>query len=58
MHTQTSQRRPPPGGFLTGPDVRDTGDAREWAESPVYPGQITALAYRCGINYIIYAMTH
>ena len=36
----------------------DIGDAWEWADSPIYPEQMTALAYRYGINYIIYAMTH
>ena len=36
----------------------DVGDAWEYADSPIYPEQMTALAYRYGINYIIYAMTH
>ena len=36
----------------------DLGDAWEWADLPEYPEQMTALAYRFGINYIIYAMTH
>jgi Domain of unknown function (DUF4159) len=36
----------------------DVGDAWEYADSPLYPEQMTALAYRYGINYIIYAMTH
>jgi len=36
----------------------DLGDAWEHADSPEYPEQMTALAYRFGINYIIYAMTH
>lgn len=36
----------------------DTGDAWEHADDPVYPEPMTALAYRIGINYIIYAMTH
>lgn len=36
----------------------DIGDAWEYADSPIYPEQMTALAYRYGINYIIYAMTH
>jgi hypothetical protein len=36
----------------------DLGDAWEHADTPEYPEQMTALAYRFGINYIIYAMTH
>jgi hypothetical protein len=36
----------------------DLGDAWEWADYPEYPEKWTALAYRFGINYIVYAMTH
>ena len=36
----------------------DMGDAWEHADDPSYPEPMTALAYRFGINYIIYAMTH
>ena len=36
----------------------DIGDAWEHADMPEYPEPMTALAYRFGINYIIYAMTH
>jgi hypothetical protein len=36
----------------------DVGDAWEFADAPKYPEQMTELAYRYGINYIIYAMTH
>lgn len=36
----------------------DVGDAWEYADSPIYPEQMTALAYRYGINYLIYSMTH
>jgi hypothetical protein len=36
----------------------DVGDAWEYADSPEYPEPMTALAYRYGINYIIYSMTH
>jgi hypothetical protein len=36
----------------------DVGDAWEYADAPEYPEQMTALAYRYGINYIIYSMTH
>ena len=37
---------------------QDVGDAWEHADWPQYPEPMTALAYRFGINYIIYAMTH
>lgn len=36
----------------------DVGDAWEFADVPYYPAAMTLLAYRYGINYIIYAMTH
>ena len=36
----------------------DVGDAWEYADSPMYPEPMTALAYRYGINYLVYAMTH
>jgi len=36
----------------------DVGDAWEFADVPYYPEPMTALAYRYGINYIIYSMTH
>ncbi len=36
----------------------DVGDAWEYADSPEYPEHMTSLAYRYGINYLIYAMTH
>ena len=36
----------------------DVGDAWEWADSPRYPERATSLAYRLGINSIIYGMTH
>ena len=36
----------------------DVGDAWEYADSPQYPEAMTTLAYRYGINYIIYSMTH
>ena len=37
---------------------QDVGDAWEHADLPEYPENMTSLAYRFGINYIIYAMTH
>ena len=36
----------------------DTGDAWEHADDPDYPVPMTALAYKFGVNYVIYAMTH
>jgi hypothetical protein len=36
----------------------DVGDAWEHADMPEYPEAMTTLAYRFGINYIIYSMTH
>jgi Domain of unknown function (DUF4159) len=36
----------------------DLGDAWEWADHPQYPEPFASLAYRIGINYIVYPMTH
>jgi hypothetical protein len=36
----------------------DLGDAWEWADHPSYPERDASLAYRIGVNYIIYSMTH
>ncbi len=36
----------------------DLGDAWEHADFPEYPERYTAAAYRLGINYLTYAMTH
>jgi Domain of unknown function (DUF4159) len=36
----------------------DMGDAWEHADTPEYPQPMTALAYRFGINYVLYAMSH
>ena len=36
----------------------DMGDAWEHADDPIYPVPMTALAYKFGVNYVIYAMTH
>jgi hypothetical protein len=36
----------------------DIGDAWEFADVPYYPARMTLLAYRYGINYIIYSITH
>jgi len=37
---------------------QDIGDAWEHADDAYYPEPMTALAYRFGINYVIYAMSH
>lgn len=34
------------------------GDAWEWADDPRYPEAFSSMAYRIGINYIVYGMTH
>jgi hypothetical protein len=36
----------------------DMGDAWEHADDAHYPLEMTALAYRFGVNYVVYAMTH
>ena len=37
---------------------QDLGDAWEWADLPEYPEQYASMAYRIGVNYVVYAMTH
>jgi hypothetical protein len=36
----------------------DMGDSWEHADDPYYPAPMTGQAYRLGVNYVIYAMTH
>jgi hypothetical protein len=36
----------------------DLGDAWEWADLPEFPEQFTSMAYRIGINYVMYAFSH
>ena len=36
----------------------DLGDSWEWADNPKYEERFSALGFRIGINYIVYAMTH
>jgi uncharacterized protein DUF4159 len=36
----------------------DVGDAWEFADVPYYPAEMTLLAYRYGVNYLVYSMTH
>jgi hypothetical protein len=37
---------------------QDNGDAWEWADHPQYPERAASQAYRMGLNYIIYSMSH
>jgi hypothetical protein len=34
------------------------GDAWEWADDPEYPEQFASMAFRVGLNYVVYGMTH
>lgn len=36
----------------------DLGDAWEWADIPEYPEKYASLAFRLGVNYVVYSMTH
>ena len=36
----------------------DLGDAWEWADMACYPHEFSGFAYRMGLNFIIYSMTH
>jgi len=37
---------------------QDLGDAWEHADDAIYPQPFTGVAYRMGVNYVIYSMTH
>ncbi len=37
---------------------QDIGDAWEHADDAHYPAPLTTQAYRMGVNYVVYAMTH
>ncbi len=37
---------------------QDHGDAWEWADRPQYPEKFASQAYRIGVNYLVYSMTH
>ncbi|MFT6876276.1 MAG: hypothetical protein ACI9XK_000538 [Granulosicoccus sp.] len=37
---------------------QDIGDAWEHADDARYPAALTSQAYRLGVNYVVYAMTH
>jgi hypothetical protein len=36
----------------------DIGDAWEWADLSCYPNDYASFAFRMGINWIVYSMTH
>lgn len=36
----------------------DLGDAWEWINSPSYPAKFGLVAYKIGVNAVVYAMTH
>jgi hypothetical protein len=36
----------------------DLGDSWEHADNPLYPEKFSALGFRIGVNYVVYAMTH
>ena len=36
----------------------DLGDAWEWADIPEYPEKNSSMAFRLGVNYVLYALTH
>jgi hypothetical protein len=37
---------------------QDLGDAWEFSNDPAYPEYFASMAYRMGVNYVIYSMTH
>jgi len=37
---------------------QDLGDAWEWADLPEYPEKYASMAFKIGVNYVVYAMTH
>jgi hypothetical protein len=34
------------------------GDAWEWSDSAEYPEPFASMAFRVGIDYVMYSMTH
>ncbi|HTQ36564.1 MAG TPA: DUF4159 domain-containing protein [Steroidobacteraceae bacterium] len=67
-HLGRLQELPPPHWYGIYDDQRrlmvginynqDVGDSWEEANNPRYPEPMTALGYRFGVNYVVYAMTH
>lgn len=43
---------------VTGWHNQDLGDAWEWADAPEYPEDLSNRAFRFGVNYVTYSMTH
>lgn len=37
---------------------QDLGDAWEYADHPEYPEKLASLAFRFGVNYLVYSITH
>lgn len=37
---------------------QDLGDAWEWADAPEYPERLASEAFRVGVNYVVYSLTH
>lgn len=37
---------------------QDLGDAWEFSNDPEYPEQFASMAYRMGVNYVVYSLTH
>ncbi|MEO5925288.1 MAG: DUF4159 domain-containing protein [Bryobacteraceae bacterium] len=44
--------------YAAGWHNQDLGDAWEWADAPEYPEDLSNRAFRFGVNYVTYAMTH
>lgn len=42
------------GAFLN----QDLGDAWEFSNDPAYPEEFASMAYRVGVNYVVYSLTH
>lgn len=49
-----AKRRPQVGIWFN----MDLGDAWEWADIPEYPEKYASQAFRVGVNYVVYSMTH
>ncbi len=37
---------------------QDLGDAWEFSNDPAYPEELASMAYKMGVNYVVYSMTH
>jgi len=37
---------------------QDLGDAWEWADAPEFPERLASEAFRVGVNYLVYTMSH